>query len=159
MKNGLIVLFLAMAFPMGEALAGNTFYYNYHGNTCVPVSSSMAIEYSQWGPYNPSTTMLLTVSCPIDVRNYNFTEGYIGISGYNRSSAYKLSCRMRATTEAGMSPATGTATLPQNSQGLQYGTARVMPPSYPRFYVHCDIPPATANGVSHLTTVYMSVTY
>jgi hypothetical protein len=162
MKKKLSLALTLAAALMGARAASATTYADYllQGNSCVSTTPGNTGIYTQWGPYNGSTTAAMNVTCPLTLPNKSYIYAYLFVEGFNRNSADKLSCKINATGWDGYNYSGNTATLSTNSPSYQIATTTISPSGgYGNLYVNCHIPPATGNGGSFLSTVYLQVGY
>ncbi|HKP96662.1 MAG TPA: hypothetical protein VJ385_12965 [Fibrobacteria bacterium] len=149
----------------GARTASATTYESYiiQGNSCVSTTVGNTPVYSQFGPYNTSTTTGMNLTCPLTLPSHTFSYAYILLAGYNRnSSATKLSCSINGTDVYGNSFLTGKAALANNSPYVQIASTSIYPSTSTGngwLYLSCYIPPATSSGVSHVTTISLTTGY
>lgn len=163
MKKSSLALALALAASAAGARSASAATVNalIHSNSCFNATPGTTLSYSQWGPYNSSTTTGITVNCPVSLPSQNYTSFYIQLSGWSRNnSATKLSCTANMTGYDGYNRTSATATVPYNTGAAMTATATVSP-SWQNVwpYVTCYIPPNNGNGISYLGTIYVSGTW
>jgi hypothetical protein len=154
-------LALALALAGAQHVSAASFNTSFNGNACFSVTPGVAINYSQWGPYNTSTTTGITVNCPVQLPSQNYTSASVLVSGWSRnSSANKLSCTLRMTGYDGYSQTSATATIAYNTAVAGTTNATLIPIwQAPWPYLTCYIPPNNGNGISYLSTIYVSGSY
>jgi hypothetical protein len=153
---------LVLAAALVGARAASAAYVEYviQGNSCVSATPGMTPGYTQNGPYNSSTTTPMMLSCPIPFANHNYTSGYIQVSGYTRNTSDPVYCNYASTDNYGNNRALVQGKVNYNGNAGNIGGASLYTNSPTAFlYVTCHLPVATANGVSHLSSVYVSASY
>ena len=161
MKKLSLALGLAAVLMGAHSASAATESLLIHGSSCFNTTTGVNILYSQWGPYNPSTTTGVTVNCPVSMPSQNYTSMYLQISGWSRNnSANKLSCTINNTAYDGYNRTSNTATIAYNT-GFALTATTSISPSWQNVwpYVTCYIPPNNGNGLSYLSTVYVQGTY
>lgn len=139
-----------------------TNYYSVHGSICHSITPGVMGEVAQHGLGNNSSTQALTVACPITVPYRNYTEGYLSLSGYDRSANDYLSCTMNFADDTGNSYNTATSkTTGSSNYDIRYGNGvRVSPTATgSMMWITCRIPPTYNGWMSVLTSVYATMTY
>jgi len=139
-----------------------TDYYRIYGNSCHSITHGLTGEYAQHGFGNNSSTQALTVVCPVTVPDENYSEGYIGMAGYDRHPTEILSCTMNFSSPDGNVLNTATSkTSGSDNFNVKYGNGvRVSPTSdHHILWESCRIPPKSGGWMSVLTSVYLNLTY
>jgi hypothetical protein len=120
----------------------------------------MTPGYTQNGPYNSSTTTSMMLACPIPFANHNYVSGFMQVSGYTRNSSDPVYCNYAGTDSFGNNRSLVQGKVAYNGGGGNFGTASLYLSSpTPYLYVTCHLPVATAAGVSHLSSIYVSANY
>lgn len=154
-------LALATALVTARTASATTYNdYQMQGVSCVSATAGKTPAYSQYG-VNSSTTAM-DVTCPINLPAHLYTYAYINVGGYNRSSVDKISCSIVGTQGDGNNPIVGTASLNSNSPYFQLSTASMYPSTSlgnSVLYLYCHLPAPTAQGLSHLTSIFLTTGY
>jgi hypothetical protein len=159
MKNAMKILAMAAGiFATGSEAASN--YYKIYGNSCFSATPGLTARITNSGIYNPSSTEAMTVICPITVPDVNYTEGYIGFSGWLRNATDNLSCTLNFSSTDGLGTNSNKATISTSGAFVQYASARVNPAAgNSNAWVHCRIPKTYDATPSYLTRVVLTLTY
>ena len=154
---------LALAATLAGAGKASAAYNDFliQTNSCFSTTPGVALNYSQWGPYNSSNATAINVNCPVAMPNHNYTSVYLQMTGWSRNQADKLSCTVHSTGYDGYSHFGATATVPYNTAAAQTAIASINPNlgGTPYVYVTCHIPAANPAGTSYLGTVYLSASW
>lgn len=160
MKNVTKALVLAGALIAARAESAGTADFLIHGNSCVSTTPGVSPIYTQWGPYNPSSTSAMMLSCPVPFPNHNYTSGYMQVSAWTRNTGDQVFCNYAGTDNYGGNLTYVQAKVPYSGGGPNLGTASLYLTNSSDFlYVTCHIPMATGNGYSYLSTIYVSGNY
>jgi hypothetical protein len=166
MRN-LIVIALVSAAVMGAQSASAAPSWKtlvIHGNNCTSISGRTPL-YGQYGPYTDSMTAGLYINCPIlppTVSGARVTVATLQVNGYNRSGTGQLRCTLLGTQYDGRRPVSARAEMIY--VGGRYGQAEVSlnqaegGPS-DLLSIMCYLPPRTALGRSHLTSIVLTLRY
>jgi len=153
--------FLALALALGTAQfasAGST-TFDLSGNSCVSTTAGVPAIATRYGIYNASVGPL-HVACPIQVPYAKYTQGYIGISGYNRNQYDPLSCSLSMSTDDGGYASGGAATIVNASPYVQYASRSMVPSVASEVvWADCHIPGAVSGSYSYLTSILITVNY
>ena len=156
-----LALALATALVTARTASATTYNdYQIQGVSCFSATAGKTPAYSQYG-VNSSTTAM-DVSCPIILPGHNYSYGYIQLDGYNRSSVDKISCSIVGTQGDGNNPVVGTAYLSANSPSFQASSVSIYPNTSlfnNVMYLYCHLPAPTAQGYSHLTSIFLTTGY
>lgn len=159
LKNLSKILVLAAALAGARAATAGNVTYMIHGNSCVSTTSGLPGVYTQWGPYNGSTTTAMNLTCPVPVLNNYYTSVWAEVIAYNRSTADKVFCNIASTDGNGNNLKSQQAQVsyaPGVNTGITSFNSNV---ATNMWYVTCHIPMSGANGTSYLTGVYLSLSY
>jgi hypothetical protein len=162
MKKLGIGALLVTALLVGRAAHATTYVnYRIHGASCNSITSGVAPTVGPNGVNAPSSSSI-DVTCPIILPDQSYTYGYIYLVGYNRSSTDNVSCTPMATDSEGNNTITSTATLTGNQAGSLTASASLFPTvanGNGYFSLRCHIPGHTANGYSHVNSIFLQVGY
>jgi hypothetical protein len=160
MKKSMLALILAAVLAGAGSASAATVNNLIQGNSCFNTTPGVTLNYSQWGPYNSSTTTAVTVNCPVTLQSQNYTSLYLLVEGWSRNSSNLLSCTVNATGPDGYNRTNATASVPFNTTSGNVATTTAYP-SWQNVwtYITCNIPPANTQGTSYLSTIYLSGTY
>lgn len=159
MKSFRNALLLSAAMFGAHAACATTLTLQLHGNSCTSITPGNAPVYTQFGPYNQSTTSALDMTCPVTFASRSYTAGYILVTGWNRSTTDNLFCNYASTDAYGNNRALVQAVVPYANGGSGLGQANLSMSNTGLPYVTCHLPAATANGKSYLSGIYLEATY
>jgi hypothetical protein len=157
MKKAIVAIMFGLVFA-GARSASATTYNSYviQGNSCVSITNGVSAVANTWGITAFSTP--LNVTCPVIVPDHVYNYANIVVTGYNRSDADNVNCTIAGTGAAGTNPESVNAALPDNSPYSQVKAAHIfLANSY--LFVNCHIPAQTGSGLSHLSSVYLTLGY
>jgi hypothetical protein len=129
-----------------------------HGSACT----GTGIVQSAYGPYNPSTSTPVTITCPIaSAWSYRLAGAprFIDVSYYNRNpNPGAFSCKVYGLDGGGnIVWNSGTVAFPTGAPGSGLRNINIgQPPDEPRsFMMTCTLPPNSggSGGLSHLTQI------
>lgn len=134
------------------------------GSVCIPYDSTQMdrLTFNMYGAVNTSTTSNATVMCPLANHRPNIAvgndPGTFVATVYNRNPSATLSCTLYRMGTSGNSVWSATASTPltpfnTNAQTLVWNNLPTTTAQY-SYALECSIPPATGNGLSHVTSVY-----
>jgi hypothetical protein len=159
--------------------------YRIHGQSCTSTSPGLTPGYSQYGVYAPGMTAI-NVTCPLFVHTswqpkdstgaahllaprlppYRpYTSAIMLIGGYSRIAADPVRCTLANTALLGGQRVAATAAIPFKNGSGSVGAASLAPALSTTYqfdgwmFVTCRLPPRSALGFSHLTTISVQVKY
>lgn len=155
-RNALI---LAAAILGARVASATTLNLLIHGNSCTSITPGNAPVYTQFGPYNSSTTTALDLNCPITFPSHNYTSGYMLLYGWPRNSADAVFCNYASTDTYGNNRSLVKAIIPYSNGAANFAQVNLSALNAGVPYVTCHLPVATAAGKSYLSSFYIEATY
>jgi len=152
-------LLLSAAIFGAHAASATTLTLQLHGNSCTSITPGNSPVYTQFGPYNQSTSSALDMTCPVTFASRNFTAGYILVTGWNRSTTDNLFCNYASTDAYGNNRALVQAVVPYNNGGSGFAQANLSMSNTGVPYVTCHLPAAVGASRSYLSGIYLEATY
>jgi len=155
-----MALALAAALACARTASAVTYEsYKIQGNSCVSTTPGNTGIYTQWGPYNASSTTPLNVTCPLVLPNVSYTYAFISVEGWSRNASDLLSCTIYTAGWDGYNGMSITAAV-SYQPGAAGNMARDMSPSptgQGALYLNCHIPVFNSAGASYLTNMVLNV--
>ncbi len=159
MKHFAKVLAVAAAVLGAKSVSAGYIEQTIQGNSCVSTTPGNDPVYSQWGPYNNSTTTPMMLTCPISVPTQNYYYGQIITSGWTRHSSDQVYCNFGGTDKFGNGNTSVQAKVPYNG-GANSGLANLnLPAGSTYLSVTCHLPVATNPGKSYLSSIWFAATW